>query len=627
MSNYSFPCLKRFVEFSTFTTKPERKKICSIIERWEHLPLEQSNISKNYLTTINSFIADRKINAFIKLQPNSKEQFVKQLLELLVETDEAITNKPDFADEEELIKSFYSKSIDEEIEVSELEESQFYNSKTVKRLIDRELEIEQAPDIERKKRLKTLQAKMVKHWKSLFNKKHKQSKTSVFADKLKLAVNNSPKEKEEKLIADFEAYNLEKFQQKMEGLNYYKRFLKEQYPKDFVVKNYERQYQNILNKQIPVNQDSIKKERQLFYANWQEQLDIEKLSQNIKIINEKRKEALEILYKKIEELKALLELLAPFISDSTNFGRLWDLSVGDLRTTDLSILQDYAKILERKDDIIELANVLGRFRFAESQYEQEEFEKSKSVNTNRIDVSGKSELIGVKESDDLNYVLPTEIALFSDPSTEDIFYNRLAEKKLQTFQLIDTVNESLTIKEKGLRDKEIKKDKGPMIIAVDTSGSMRGEPESLAKVIAFAITKIATKENRKAFLITFSTRIKTFELTNFESSITELISFLQESFSGGTDPDIAVNEAVRKMESEKYEDADLLIITDGVFYGIDKDTNKHIKALKKSGNKFNTLIIGNSQNTKALDFCDNVWCYNSRTSNISELIEIIKVMQ
>ena len=65
------------------------------------------------------------------------------------------------------------------------------------------------------------------------------------------------------------------------------------------------------------------------------------------------------------------------------------------------------------------------------------------------------------------------------------------------------------------QDAEVSDDsKGPMILCIDTNGSMNGTPEYIAKAIALYFATQSMKEKRKCFLINFSTSIETLELTN-----------------------------------------------------------------------------------------------------------------
>jgi len=609
----------RFIKFGKVSTVREREKIAEIIKEWNYVSLETSNIEKKYLDIINSLITDEQINSILSTQPHLKKEFIKKLFQLLEKIDANIENKPTFDKEENLIKTF------NEFQVSELDNGKtILNKSTIldeTQINNYEIALQSVIDDKEKTKVnqfKRLQKNISNNWKRLIEK---QPKTTIAEQLQKL----SKKSEEEQLKEAFDKLPIDKFKKDWKHWNNYKEFLKSKYRKrDFDLNKYQEEFKVIENTEVKLNETSLKLVKSDFISKWEEKLSIEKLQQNIKIIDETREQFLNDLYNKIDELKELLKLLSPFINETSDLGRLWDMSAGNWQNVNFSLLEKYSQILKDKKEIQKLAELLGKYRKAEVQLEEEEFENIEIVSKYRIEHSGKSELIGITESDDLNNLLPTELALFSDLETESIFYKRFAEKKLQTFQYINKENdfEQKSIIDK--RQKEIEKNKGPFIIAIDTSGSMHGEPEFLSKVIAFAITRIAISEKRKAFLISFSTGIETFELTDIQNSLVKLIDFLQMSFQGGTDVSEAVLEALKQMETENYEKADLLIISDGVFGNLNNSTLKSIEELKKKGNKFNSLMIGNSYNERALKFCNNIWQYDPNYSELTDLIKMIK---
>lgn len=611
-----------FIDYSSVGNMQERKAIVQAIQHWQPIKKGTSIVSEAYRCAINDVVADEKINQFIQNQPHLKPQIITKLIEALETIQLTIAQSPTFEEEKQRCLQFKSIPNNETIHQRLLNASEVLNTEDVKSYIAKEEALNNQPKRNQDKALKALHQKMIKHWSKLFKATKRESSKSDLAIKLKAQGIKDSTEKEEKLLNGFKSLTLEGFKDKMESYPYFKRFLKQHYPKDFIVIHYERQFKKIMETDLEVDVKKRAKLRKDFHKAWVEKINIEILSKQIQRIDKERKEAIQALYNKIDEIYQILKLLQPFVDDTTNFGRLWDLSLSDIRTTDLSLLQDYAKLLERNKDLVELAHALGRFRLAETAYEKEIVAKSVQQSKPVINAYGKSELVGITESDDLNHVLPTELALFSDQSTENIFFKRFAEKKLQTFNLIDKSSENYTSIKEEEQSKKVKKDKGPIIIAVDTSGSMTGEPEKLAKIIAFAITKIAVTNNRKAFLITFSTRMRTIELTNFQNSLPDLIAFLEMTFSGGTDPGTAVNEAIRKMKDETYQNADLLVVTDGIFYDVDHRTSSQMNTLKDKGNKFNVLIIGSSPNQNALTDFDNVWCYK-KDDSIKNLVDQI----
>jgi uncharacterized protein with von Willebrand factor type A (vWA) domain len=619
MINSNSEIFTRFIKFGKISTEREREKIVEIIKEWNYVSIETSNIKKKYLETINSYIIDENINSILSLQPYLKDEFIKKLFKLLEKIDTNIENKPTFDKEEKLIQKY------DEFKITELESGNaiFNKSKVLDeiQISDYEIDLQLVIDDKEKTKISKftkLHKNISNNWKRLIEK---QPKTAIAQQLQKI----SKKSEEQQLKEDFDKLPIDKFKKEWKNWNNYKEFLKTKYRKrDFDLNKYQEEFKTIENTEVKLNENKLKSVKKGFIDKWNEKLSIEKLQQNIKIIDETREQFLNDLYNKIEELKELLKLLAPFINETADLGRLWDMSIGNWQNVNFSLLEKYAQILKEKKEIQELAELLGKYRKAEAELEEEEFENIEVISKYRIEHSGKSELIGITESDDLNNLLPTELALFSDLETESIFYKRFAEKKLQTFQYVNKENdfEQKSITDK--RQKEIEKDKGPFIIAVDTSGSMHGEPEFLAKVIAFAITKIAISEKRKAFLISFSTGIETFELTDIQNSLVKLIDFLQMSFHGGTDASEAVLEALKQMETENYEKADLLIISDGVFGNLSSNTLKSIDELKKKGNKFNSLMIGNSYNERALKFCNNIWQYDPNYDELKDLIRTIK---
>jgi len=614
----------RFIKFGKVSTEREREKIVEIIKEWNYVPLETSNIDKKYLDTINLIIRDKQINSILLIQPDLKVDFIKKLFQLLEKVDIKIESKTIFVGEEKLIQRYKELHISEyEYGTAILKSSKILKSRDINRY-ESALEsiIDEKEDI-KANQFKELHKNISSNWKQLIDSRPKTADDLTFQ-------RTGKKTEEQQFKESFDKLSVDEFKNEWKDRNNkYKKWLdkKYKYNNKFDLKKYKNEYKKIENTEEKHDENKVMHLKTKFIDQWDEKLSNEKLKQiqhNIKKIDEIRQQFLNDLYEKIEEINELIRILAPFINETSNLGRLWDMSAGRWQNVNFSLLEKYAQILSDNKKIMKLAELLGRYRKAEIELEEEEFENIAVVSKYRIEHSEKSELVGITDSDDLNNLLPSELALFSDLETENIFYKKFAEKKLQTFQYINKENyiEQKSVTDK--RQKEVEKDKGPFIIAVDTSGSMHGEPEFLAKVIAFAITKIAISEKRKAFLISFSTGIETFELTNIQDSLVKLIDFLQMSFHGGTDASEAVLKAIKQMKNSNYEKADLLIISDGIFGRLDDSSLKSIEELKKSGNKFYSLMIGNSYNKTALKFCNNIWQYDPEFDDLKDLIREMK---
>ena len=204
-----------------------------------------------------------------------------------------------------------------------------------------------------------------------------------------------------------------------------------------------------------------------------------------------RKEFLEKLYAKINNFMKLESLLMPFIK---NLGRLWDLSEGTFETSGFEILGTYAKLLENDESLKELADLLGKQSSAQISYEKELRDKVVIKSSWQPKHAYKGEINGLRFSNDISSVLPSELSLMNNPAASKLFQLKFAQKQLLSYDYQRLEEEQEEAKEKEEITVEKKEPKGPIIICVDTSGSMHGTPENIAKTITFALSKIAIEE-------------------------------------------------------------------------------------------------------------------------------------
>jgi uncharacterized protein with von Willebrand factor type A (vWA) domain len=309
--------------------------------------------------------------------------------------------------------------------------------------------------------------------------------------------------------------------------------------------------------------------------------------------------------------------LEPFTND---LGRLWDLSGGTWKNSGFELLKKYADVLENDKALMELAAMLGRYRKSEREFNEIELEKVVVRPKFKPRRATKGEVIGVRESDDISSMLPIEAATLLNPATKQIFLKKFAEKKLMTYdfknQFGDTVK--ITTKERQIQNKE--DSKGPIIICVDTSGSMTGMPEQVAKTICFALTKIALKEKRKCYLISFSNKIQTTELTDLQNSLDKLIGFLGMSFNGGTDANPALEKSLEMLETSDYKKADVLMISDFVMEALSKEVKEKIETAKINKTRFYSLTISDNANINVIKQFNHNWNYNTKGTNQNEAL-------
>ena len=438
-----------------------------------------------------------------------------------------------------------------------------------------------------------------------------------FINKAKKEINTSknPFEQEKYIIQSFKKTQKKNFHDKWQLTS---SFLKENYSKKQIDCNfYNEEFKQCFNQKT--GQRTFESVKEHLTEIWDNLLFAKQTQWELSIIDRWRKRVADELYKRVEELKKLQEIIDPFTNE---LGRLFDMSKGNWQRANFGILKRYANLLKQDKALKRLAEMLGRKRQAEKGFEEELFSNLAYKFEWKAQNASKVDLIGIKESDDLSSLLPAEAALLSDNTLQSVFIKKFTEKKLLTFEYHAKI---LSLKEEEFQDKRQKEKedaKGPFIICVDTSGSMHGTPETVAKTLCFAILKIAVRENRKCFLISFSTGIETLNLMDLKNSLEKIIEFLSKSFHGGTDASPAIREALQQLQLYNYKKADVLMISDFVMPSFDKQTQEKVKTAKENNTKFHSLVIGTSQNQSVIADFDSNWFYNpDRQDSILTLVK------
>ena len=88
-------------------------------------------------------------------------------------------------------------------------------------------------------------------------------------------------------------------------------------------------------------------------------------------------------------------------------------------------------------------------------------------------------------------------------SAKLLFYAKLAEKALQIYER-DGWGEFPTVINPERREIRPTADRGPILLCVDTSGSMRGPREVVAKALALECMRAAREQERGCFVFAFS---------------------------------------------------------------------------------------------------------------------------
>lgn len=286
---------------------------------------------------------------------------------------------------------------------------------------------------------------------------------------------------------------------------------------------------------------------------------------------------------------------------------------------------DFAKWLKllEQESIKKLCDMLGKLHKAQKKIELETYTLQRTFNATIPTPYAKEEICGVTLGRDLENVLPQELTLLDDKDFSILFDLKFAENRLFCFEKQGYEDISMVEEISQEREKQVEDKKGPIILCIDTSGSMSGMPETIAKAIALFMAQRAMEARRKCYLINFSVGISTLDLTP-PNGFFELMSFLEMSFSGGTDAIPALRAGLTKMNEEGYKKADLLMISDFVFSDYNLAGFRDLAKTKDKQNKCYALYVGNFSNdksTKSILF-DKEFYYDGYTHGVDELVQI-----
>jgi uncharacterized protein with von Willebrand factor type A (vWA) domain len=231
--------------------------------------------------------------------------------------------------------------------------------------------------------------------------------------------------------------------------------------------------------------------------------------------------------------------------------------------------------------------------------------------------SGGSDIQGITVGQSFASLLPFEMALFSDSQTEDIFLHKYVDHQLQLFH-----HKSESGKISNSKNNVRLKNHGPIILTLDTSGSMEGQPMEIAILLVSNILIDALHQKRDCLLIVFSEEIEVIDLKkkwgNFRTrSLSGLGDLIQQitSFNGGTDITEMLIKVFELWESQNtYQLADLLVISDFEISNPSDDLLLKIMLYRELGYRFYGYQIGNEEAELSQYFNEIVRHEDSRLS-------------
>ncbi|WP_433637923.1 ATPase RavA stimulator ViaA [Kluyvera georgiana] len=345
----------------------------------------------------------------------------------------------------------------------------------------------------------------------------------------------------------------------------------------------------------------------LFLQRWRLSLVVQVTSLNQQLLEEEREQ----LLSEVQERMTLSGQLDPVLVENDSAGgRLWDMSAGQLKRGDYQLIVKYGEFLSQQPELLRLAEQLGRSREAKSVPK-----KDSPMETFRSLVREPStvpeQVDGIQQSDDILRLLPPELATLGITELEYEFYRRLVEKQLLTYRLHgDAWREKVTERPVVHQDVD-EQPRGPFIVCVDTSGSMGGFNEQCAKAFCLALMRVALADNRRCYIMLFSSEVVRYELTG-RQGLEQAIRFLSQRFRGGTDMASCFRAIIEHLQNPQWQDADAVVISDFIAQRLPDEVVKKVGDLQhKHQHRFHAVAMSAHGKPGIMRIFDHIWRFDT----------------
>jgi uncharacterized protein with von Willebrand factor type A (vWA) domain len=221
---------------------------------------------------------------------------------------------------------------------------------------------------------------------------------------------------------------------------------------------------------------------------------------------------------------------------------------------------------------------------------------------------------GIHRSDRIARMLPVEAMLLGHPRLRLVWHARRAERTLLSYEDDDRMTEirlhqSLVTQAHPGPQPGKRPEQGPMLVCVDTSGSMQGCAEAVAKAVVLEAMRSAHAQRRACHVFAFGgpEELLEMELPVDGAGIARATRFLGQAFRGGTDICGPLEKVIAKLEDERWQLADLLLATDGEFGATPELAARLAAAKRELGLRVQGVLIADRETVGLLEVADSIF--------------------
>ncbi len=244
--------------------------------------------------------------------------------------------------------------------------------------------------------------------------------------------------------------------------------------------------------------------------------------------------------------------------------------------------------------------------------------------------SGSRQVTGLSQAD---------LALLSHPETEDLFAHRYTGGSL--LHLHHRRRQQAVLRTGRVRVRQVRQNRppGPVFVAIDTSGSMRGEAEGVAREITLALCREAVQSHRtvRGYAFRAGRGVVGLEDTTMPTPaspdphetqspvatgppprinmtfLQELAEFLRMPLAAGADVVPALDRILQQLDPRQTEAVEVLLVSDAGVPRLPPRQLNLISALQNSGAvRFHALTVNESPLKDPLNLFDYRWFHENR---------------
>lgn len=307
------------------------------------------------------------------------------------------------------------------------------------------------------------------------------------------------------------------------------------------------------------------------------------------------------------------------LRDLGDFGHLqWDELRGRLRSRPWQAARRAADRLERLPELAALIRRLGRAeRSVTPRHDPQRVPLVSPARPVLAPVETRlpgapGEITGIRFTSRPDRMLAAEAVMLHHPVLRKLWRARHAEARLLGWDteavLVDWRPDPRRARVAADEALPESLERGPILVALDTSGSMRGAPENIAKAVVIAALRAAHDARRACRVIAFGGPGELLErdLGGDAAGLDALLDLMGQAFDGGTDVQTPIERAIASVHEARWACADLLIVSDGEFGCVPRTLESLDDARARFGLRVQGVLVGDRETMGLLEVCDEI---------------------